>query len=136
MSTQEKDQISVQNNYEVRRTGFNRLSIIVDSDETPVVNPRLFLIGDDAILERNGDFRVILPEFPQEYILELLPGHSVLIGEREDAGGFANMESMMFSSPNIPVRRFYEAMVCTDSEMHPLTKVRHMDVVLAEAANA
>jgi hypothetical protein len=125
-------QMSVQNAYEVRRTGLNRLSIIIDGDDEPVSNPRLLLCGDDVVLIRDDSVSIVLPEFPQEYIPEILQGRTVLIGERDSAGMAGDM-SMIFPKLHTPVRRFYEAVVCVKRED---IKVQKAENVIPAAANA
>ncbi len=115
MSFHELTNMTVQNTYEVRRTGLNRLSIIVDGEDGPVSNPQLMLCGVDAILLRDDNSQIVLPDFPQEYIPELLQGRSVLIGEREVTKEVS--DTLFYSVARTPVKRFYEALVSISKVM-------------------
>ncbi len=98
----------IQSDYEVRRTGLNRLCIVIDGSEEAAANPRLILNGTEAILIHDEVNAIVLPEFPMQYVNEMLRSGTVLIGEKESvpANGF-----MASYSGNTPVRRFYEASV-------------------------
>ncbi|NCC21855.1 MAG: hypothetical protein EOM26_05255 [Alphaproteobacteria bacterium] len=106
--------LTEQAGYEVRRTGFGRLSIIIEGLDEMAVNPRLVLGGDEAILVRDEFHSIVLPDFPQEYYFELLKARSVLVGEKElpPEGPLAEM----FCATRSPIRRFYEADVCLAHE--------------------
>ena len=106
--------MSVQSDYEVRRTGLNRLSIIINGIDDIALNPRLIINGDDAILVHDERNSVVLPEFPQKYVAEMLQSRTVLIGEKEPEP--QGPMTTMFSPYRTPIRRFYEALVCISQE--------------------
>ncbi|NCC21856.1 MAG: hypothetical protein EOM26_05260 [Alphaproteobacteria bacterium] len=106
--------LSVQSTYEVRRTGLNRLSIIIEGLDEKVNNPRLLLNGDEAILVHDERNSIVLPEFPQQYLPELLQSSSVLVGEKEPPP--RGPVTGLYSASRSLVRRFYEADVCLASE--------------------
>lgn len=134
MSFHEFKQMKVQASYEVRRTGLNRLSIIIDRLERPVKNPRLVFYGDEAALVLEDNTCIILPEFPQEYIPELLQGRTVLIGEKEMSRE-GTEEKTLFPMAWTPVKRFFEAEISINRVSTPAGKTggRIMPVVAGSA---
>jgi hypothetical protein len=116
MSFQELSQLTIQSNYEVRRTGLNRLSIIIEATNEAARNPRLILNGDDAVLVHDEANSIVLPEFPQQYVPELLQNHTVLIGEKEPQPFSGSFGLGVYAMSRSPVRRFYEAIVCVSRE--------------------
>lgn len=105
MEQSAKADVSESWNYQIQRTGLNRLCIMIDGFEEPCDSPCLVVRGFEVMLLRDEAHAVTLPDFPRGFLHEILRGGSIMIGERamgdepEEEGAMPRMQ------------RFYEAAV-------------------------
>ncbi len=101
----------VERNYEIGRTGLNRLCVYIPAVDLRPSAPALILQSHDALLIHSRGYQILLPDFPLSVRQDLMEAKTVLIGEMEGGASIMGTEFDPVSVNMLPVRRFYEARV-------------------------